>query len=123
MIADFTHSEIDIIRQLLTQRYRKDVDLRLAYSEIMLIVKDSGPDDAGAVNCPTVFWHERGANFVVVKTAMFTYRTQFFYTPLEQFGTGIDEYNDLDQCVAAVLQTQSDHEREGVNSGSAEEAI
>jgi hypothetical protein len=140
MIPDFTDSEIDIIRQLLTQRYQKDVDLHLADSEITLHLNNNGPnhsgpdssepensrpDSAEAVSCPTVFWHERGANFVVVKAAMFSYRTQFFYTPLEQFGTGIDEYSDLEQCIAAVLQTQSDHkrEREGVNSDSTGETI
>jgi len=107
MILDFTDAEITTIRECLTQRYQKDVEIHLADSEILLTEDADNP-----VTCPTVFWHEREANFVVVKTSIFTYRAQFFYTPHEQYGTSIDEYNDLEQCVAAVLQTQSDHERD-----------
>jgi len=54
----------------------------------------------------------------VVKTGATGFRTQFFYTPHEQFGTGIDEYRSLDECVAAALQTQSDHERERDQAGA-----
>ncbi len=106
VIPEFTTAEIAAIREMLVQRYRKEVEIHLADSELLL-------DHQGdPVSCPTVYWHERGANFVVFKMAPFCFRTQFFYTPHEQFGTGIDEYNDLDECVAAALQTQSDHERQ-----------
>lgn len=120
MIPDFTNIELASIREMLSQRYQKDVEIHLADSEILLSAEAPQP----AV-CPTVFWHARGANFVVVKTGMFQYRTQFFYNPHDQYGTNIDQYNDLDECVAAVLQTQSDHEREreGVGSGSTGETL
>lgn len=103
---EFTDAEIAGIREMLTQRYRAEVAVHLADSDLLL---DGA--DAEAVSCPTVYWYERDANFVVFKIAPFRYRTQFFYTPHEQFGTGIEEYSNLDECVAAVLQTQSDHER------------
>ena len=119
-IPEFTDAEIAATREMLVQRYRKEVELHLADSEVCL---DTGALDAadgapGTVSCPTVYWHERGANFVVFKCGLSRFRTQFFYTPHEQFGAGIAEYNHLDECVAAVLQTQSDHERarEGIGA-------
>ncbi len=113
--SDFTDAEIDIIRQTLVERYQQQVEIHLADSDILL-----HPDDPQTTSCPTVFWHQRQANFVLLKLGRFRYRTQFFYTPHEQYGTGIDEYHDLLECVAAVLQVQADHEREsrGVVSGS-----
>ena len=115
LTSDFTDSELHNVREMLTQRYKKDVEIKLADCELRL---DKKPGET--TSCPTIFWHERGTNFVVFKIGMFRYRTQFFYTPHDQYGTGIDEYNNLEECVAAVLQTQSDHEREqeGVDSGS-----
>lgn len=110
---EFTADELASIRAMLVQRYRKEVEIHLADSEVCLdAARDSGVEgETAAVSCPTVYWHERGANFVVVKTGPANFRTQFFYTPHEQFGTGIDEYSRLDECVAAALQTQADHER------------
>jgi len=106
---------------MLAQRYRHEVEIHLADSEVCLDAgaRDSAAADAATVSCPTVYWHARAANFVVVKTGAANFRTQFFYTPHEQFGTGIDEYQRLDECVAAALQTQADHERDrdGVRDG------
>ena len=107
MIPDFTDAELQTIRDMLQQRYRKAVAIQLADCEILLNEGDAEP-----VTCPTVFWHERNANFVVLKTGMFRYRSRFFYTPHEQFGTGIGEFAQLEECVMTVLQVQSDHERQ-----------
>jgi len=115
LTSNFTDSELYNVREMLTQRYKKDVEIELADCELQL-----DKSSELTTNCPTIFWHQRGANFVVFKVGAFRYRTQFFYTPHDQYGTGIDEYNNLAECVAAVLQVQSDHEREreGVDSGN-----
>ena len=120
MSQEFTESEIATIRELLTQHYRKDVEIQLAHSEVML-----SSDQDSRKKCPTVFWHMRDANFVVAKTDRCAYRTQFFYTPHDQFGTGIEIYDDLKQCVTAVLRSQSQYERKhhGVEAGSAERSF
>ena len=117
MIQEFTESEIATIRQLLFQRYRRDVEIHLAHSEVTL-----SPNRDSSTKCPTVLWHVRDANFVVVKTGRAAYRTQFFYTPHDQFGTGVEDYGDLKQCIAAVLRSHSHHEnqREGIDSANAE---
>ena len=112
-LLDFTDSELHLIRQVLVQRYKKDVEIQLADCEIAL-----DKDSEEVTSCPTVFWHAQGANFVVLKAGMFRFRTQFFYTPHEQYDTGIDEYNNLGECVTAVLQIQSDHEREDPSENS-----
>jgi hypothetical protein len=112
--SDFSDAELYNVREMLTQRYKKDVEIELADCELRLD-RNSGE----TTKFPTIFWHERGTNFVVFKVGMFRYRTQFFYTPHEQYGTGIDEYRELEECVAAVLQTQSDHEREQQGADSA----
>ncbi len=59
-------------------------------------------------------------SFVVFKLDDSLYRCQFFYPGNEQYGTGREEYDDLDECVAVLLRVQSDHAREkmGVASGS-----
>lgn len=116
---DFTPDELHRIREMLVQRYQTEVGIELADCD--LAVGEGAPTS----RCPTVFWHQRDANFVVFKLGLFCFRTQFFYTPHEQYGTGIEEFHDLDQCVAAVLQTQADHEREraGIQSGTTGDAL
>ncbi|MBI4190255.1 MAG: hypothetical protein HY525_06915 [Betaproteobacteria bacterium] len=41
------------------------------------------------------------------------YRSQFFYSVLEQFGTGRD-FDDLAECVTTTLRLQADHKKKAV---------
>ena len=56
--------------------------------------------------------------FIVCKVAADRYRCQFFYSEAEQYGTGRDEYDNLENCVMTLLQVQSDHERQFANVSS-----
>ncbi len=47
-------------------------------------------------------------DFRVVKTAAERYRCQFFYWVHQMFGTGIEEYDNLTECVVTLLQIQVD---------------
>jgi hypothetical protein len=105
-ISDFSKEMQAYVAELLEQRYGHAVDLQLADIEVQL-----NPLDEELTLCPALFWAERNANFVVYKAGEYTFRTQFFYSPDEQFGTGIDEFHDLEKCVTAVLQVQADQER------------
>jgi len=69
--------------------------------------------------CPTVFWSERGCNFLIFKTGEDRYRCQFFYSDEEQYSTGRTEYDELAECVSLLLKLQADHEkqRQGVHTG------
>lgn len=79
--------------------------MQLADSELQLDVLSEE-----LTSCPTIYWAERGAQFVVCKVAVDCYRRQFFYSVTEQYGTRHDEYNSLGDCVLILLQVQSDHE-------------
>jgi len=112
-IADFTPAEAELAARLLRTRYGKAVPLELADSELLL--------DAGAAEmtvCPTLYWNARGAHFVLFKIADGRYRCQFFYTDADHYGTGRDEFDDLEDCVLTLLRVQSDHERESAGASS-----
>lgn len=106
-VPEFTETELWTIRSTLKERYGKDAPIELADAEVRL-----HPDDRVLTSCPTVFWSERGANFVLFKVGENQFRCQFFYRASEQFGTGREVYDDLGQCVITLLQVQSDHERD-----------
>lgn len=104
LINDFSAAQQEYVTHLLEQRYGKPVDLQLADSELQLNLLEEE-----LTVCPTLYWDDRGAQFVVCKTGENTFRCQFFYSPSEQYGTGIDEYDDIEKCVVTLLQAQADH--------------
>lgn len=114
-VFDFTGQELELVAELLQQRYSKQVPLELADSELKL---DPASDDMTV--CPTLYWSERGAHFVVCKVAQGRYKCQFFYADADQYGTGHDEYTDLRRCVLTLLRVQADHESQsaGMSSGA-----
>jgi len=112
-IPDFTEAECQRVSAMLLERYGKLVSLQLADSELQL-----GSNPADLSLCPTIYWNERGAHFVLCKVGENRYRCQFFYSEAEQYGTGRDEYDNLDDCARTLLQVQSDHERQLANVSS-----
>jgi hypothetical protein len=117
-ITDFSPAQQEFVAKLLAQRYTKQVELQLADSELQLDLLSEE-----LTVCPTLYWSERGAQFVVYKTGEERYRCQFFYSETEQFGTGHDEYDDIEKCVVTLLQVQSDHERQLAKLSSAATTI
>ena len=102
-ISDFTENQLSYVSKLLTRRYSKPVELQLADSELQL---DLESDELSL--CPTIYWTERGVHFVVSIVEDVKFLCQFFYSETEQFGTGHDSYDDIEKCVSALLQAQSD---------------
>jgi hypothetical protein len=105
-IPDFTETETWLIRQTLKERYGTDVEIEFGESEIRLF-----PEDRELTVVPCTVWAQRGANFVIFKTAHDRFRGQFFYRGFQQYGTGKPEYSELGECVITLLQVQADHER------------
>ena len=114
-VSDFNHSERELVAELLEKRYGVSVLLELADSELKL-----DPLSDELTICPTLYWSERGAHFVVYKVAQGRYRCQFFYADSDQYGTGHDEYIDLQSCVLTLLRVQADHASQsaGISSGA-----
>jgi hypothetical protein len=116
-MSEFDDGERWVVERALKERYGQIVKPELADVELKL-----QPGDAQLATCPTLFWEQRGAAFVIAKTGQDRYRAMFFYPgdPAgEQYGAGQLEYRDLAECTLAVLRAQADHEklRQGVASG------
>lgn len=114
-VSDFTGQELELVAELLQQRYSKHVSPELADSELKL---DPASDELTV--CPTLYWSERGAHFVLCKIAQGRYKCQFFYADADQYGTGHDEYTDLRRCVLTLLRVQADHASQsaGISRGA-----
>jgi len=112
-IPGFTDAEHKLVSGKLYERYGKLVPMHLADSELQL---DEFSDELTL--CHTIYWAERGAQFVACKVTAEHFRCQFFYFETEQYGTGQDQYDSLGDCVVTLLQVQSDHERQMTNIAS-----
>lgn len=112
-IADFTAADRWIVETALKERYEEPVALQLADSETRL-----DPDASDVTLCPTFYWEAHGIEFVIFKVADHRYRSQFYYSAGEQFGTGRD-FDDLAECASVTLKLQADHEKDraGATSG------
>ena len=104
-IPDFTETERWIVETTLKERYGKLPEVKLADVELRL-----SPSDRELTLCPAFFWAEREAGFVLAKTGDNRFRCQFYYSVREQYGTGRNEYDELGECVSALLKLQADHE-------------
>jgi hypothetical protein len=113
-IPDFNSTERWVIESALKERYGRLVPIELADSDLKL-----DPDTPVLTACPTVFWSERGCNFLIFKTGENRYRCQFYYSDEEHYGTGRAEFDELAECISLLLKLQSDHEklRHGVHTG------
>lgn len=105
-VPDFTESELWTVRDTLKQRYGHDVEIEMGDAELRL-----DPHSSTLTPCPVVFWRDGGGtNFVIFKVGDRRYRGQFFYRVHQQFGTGIDEFDNLAECTVTLLQVQADHD-------------
>lgn len=110
-IPDFSEDELAIIRAVIDERYRYSQLIELELADAELRLKDSTGELARELTlCPTVFWQVDKVSFVIFKTAPQRYRCQFFYSIHEQYGTGIEEFDNIGECITVLLQIQADHE-------------
>lgn len=114
-VPDFSEHQVSFVQQLINARYKEEVELHLADSEIQI---DQAILDTTV--CPILFWNARDCNFVIMRTGNDQYRGQYFYNPHEQYPTQQVFFTTLEDCAEAVLREQSDYEREaqGVKDGA-----
>jgi hypothetical protein len=113
-IPDITDTEHWVIQTTLKERYGRKVEIQVADADIRL-----SPSDRELSSCPVVFWgDDGGCSFVLFKTGDRSYRCQFFYRGYQQYGTGVQEYDDLSECIVSLLQVQADYAAERVGEPS-----
>jgi hypothetical protein len=107
-IPDITETEMWVTRTTLKERYGCDMEIQIGDADIRL-----HPSDRELTACPLIFWQsEDGCHFAVFKSGERNYRSQFYYQPYKQMGTGTTEYDDLTECLVATLQAQADYAAE-----------
>ena len=111
-IPDYTEKERTIVQSTVSKRWKNEtVEIQLADVEIQI-----DPKKTDLTECPALFWLANDYSFIIIKCGEASYKCNFFYKELEQMCTDIEIYNDLQQCVATLLQTQADYE--SVRSGA-----
>ena len=113
-IPKFTERERNLVRQTIKERYDSDVSFQDVDAELQLnLLKED------LTTCPSLTWEDQGAHFVIFKTGDSRFRSQFYYTDVQQYGTGKEEYDSLGDCAVTLLQVQADLElqRQGIRSG------
>ncbi len=103
-IPDFTPDELKIINETLTERFGHEIETQLVDSEIRLY-----KGDRELTQVPAVYWEANECHFIIFKKGNFRFHNQFFYGVNKQYGTGIDEFDDLHKCTVTLLQVQADH--------------
>ncbi|HRJ51357.1 MAG TPA: hypothetical protein PLE99_01225 [Candidatus Thiothrix moscowensis] len=107
-IPALTDLEKHIIQQTIDERWGKGT---VTAEEVEVEIRLS-PADRNLTDCPAMYWEHEDCQFVLAKTGENSYRSQFFYSVRDRFGTGIEEYTDLADCVLYLLRLQADHESE-----------
>lgn len=102
--AEFSESEYGLVMQALIERYGHIVPIEQVEVELALS-GEGGPLTA----VPAFYWSALGAEFIVCKVGDNRFRSQFFYSPTELFGTGREVWDDLGDCVLTLLRLQADH--------------
>jgi hypothetical protein len=106
-VPDITDTERWVISTTLRERFGREIPFDIGDAEIRL-----SPSDRELTSCPVIHWLNDGCHFVIMKTGDRKYRCQFFYRVHRQFGTGVNEYDDLTECAVSLLQAQADHAAE-----------
>lgn len=103
-IPEFSENEMWLAQTTLQERYGREITPQIVDTELRL-----RSSDRELTACPALYWEDGDCHFVVCKTGEKAYRCQFFYRLHEQFSTGIEEFDDLAECMVTLLQTQADH--------------
>jgi len=103
-IPDFTDTELWVIRQAVSERFRKQVDIQQADAELRL-----NPGDRELTLCPVVYWREDKAQFVIFKTGPSRLiATSFSTACANSTAPGATNTPTSAECVMTLLQVQAD---------------
>ena len=105
-IPDFTDSQIWTVESTLAERFKEKIETQIIDSEIRLY-----PHDRELTPVSGLYREAEDCHFVIFKTGQSKYRCQFFYRIHQQYGTGIEEYDEIEDCIISLLRVQADHTR------------
>ena len=103
-ILELSNAEKWVVANTLKERYGEDVSYEEVETEVRLY-----PGDRELTLCHGLYWEKDKCHFIVLKTGVGNYRSQFFYRIHQQFNTGIDDFTDMGECVITLLQMQADY--------------
>jgi len=103
-ILEFTEEELKIIKNTLSERFVREIETQLADTEVRMY-----KGDRELTEVPALFWEANDCSFIIIKKGTNRFHNQFFYGVNKQFGTGIEEYDDIHKCTVTLLQVQADH--------------
>ncbi|HED17688.1 MAG TPA: hypothetical protein ENI64_12860 [Gammaproteobacteria bacterium] len=106
-IEDFNENELWIVQTTLQERYGEEPEIQMGDSEIRL-----HSADRDTTSCPILMWDDQDCHFVILKCGDNRYRCLFYYRSFEQFGTGVEEFDQLAECIVTLLQTEADKARD-----------
>ena len=112
-MSEYTDQELASVQATLGERYKQDVEIRLADCEAQ-----SDNDSQDRVERPALFWHAMDCNFVVVKLADHQFQGFFFYQSDEHFSNAQQTYADPVNCAIALMQFQADQFGESQGCGA-----
>ncbi len=104
-IPDFSDEEFNVVRDTVKERFRQDVPIEPVDTELRLY-----KDDRELTECPALYWQVGECHFLLAKMGDSVFHCQFFYSVRDQYGTGIDRFDDILNAVTTLLQVQADHE-------------
>ncbi len=105
--TDFTDAELWTLRETLRERYGHDVELQFGEAEMRL-----DRQDRHLVACPIAAWSDGDCTLLIARAGTGDFRCEFFYRVHQHFGTGINRFDNLAECVVTLLQVQADHARQ-----------
>ncbi len=102
-MTEITQREKWVVESAARERFGRPVEIQEADVELRL-----DPAIPVLTTCPALVWMEEGTTFLIAKVGEGRYRSQFFYSVREQYGTGQSEYDDLALCVSTLLKYHED---------------
>lgn len=100
MTLDFSLFEKNIVKNLINERW-SGVDVELADVEV------SRTSSGKSLPYPALVWEASKCTFVVIKVDESAYKCIFYYLGTQRFDTGVNEYDDLNDCILSIMKVQA----------------
>jgi hypothetical protein len=100
MELDFSLFETNIVKDTVCERWN-NVDIQLADVEV------SRTSTSQSTPYPALVWEASKCTFVVIKVDEAAYKCIFYYLGTQRFDTGVNEYEDLKECVVSIMKVQA----------------